>query len=98
VYARIQRVPEAIDLLLGVLKQEPQHFRANLLLERIYTLQGRTDDAVSYLKQAVESEPRIAEGHSFLADAYSQAGNTAGAASEHSRADALNRSGENQSK
>lgn len=91
VYARIQRVPEAIDLLLGVLKQEPQHFRANLLLGRIYTLQGRADEAVPYLKQAVASEPRNAEGHSFLADAYNQVGNSAGAALEHSQAEALNR-------
>ena len=96
VYARIQRVPDAIDLLLGVLKEEPQHFHANLLLGRIYTLQGRADEAVPYLKQAVESEPGNAEGHSFLADAYTQVGNTAGAASEHSRADALNRGAENQ--
>ena len=91
VYARIQRVSEAIDLLLGVLKEEPQHFRANLLLGRIYTLEGRADEAVPYLKQAVVSEPRNAEGHSFLSDAYNQVGNSAGAALEHSRAEALNR-------
>jgi len=96
VYARIQRVPEAIELLLGVLTQEPQHFRANLLLGRIYTLQGRADEAVPYLKQAVASEPRNPEGHTFLADAYTQVGNNAGAASEHSRAEALNRGNETQ--
>jgi arylsulfatase A-like enzyme/Flp pilus assembly protein TadD len=96
VYARIQRVPEAVGLLLGVLKDEPQHFRANLLLGRIYSLQGRADEAVPYLKQAVVSEPRNAEGHSFLADAYNQIGNSAGAALEHSRAEALNRKTETQ--
>jgi tetratricopeptide (TPR) repeat protein len=66
VYARIQRVPEAIELLLEVLKQDPDHFRANLLWGRIYTLQQRANEAVPYLTQAVGSEPRNAEAHSFL--------------------------------
>jgi arylsulfatase A-like enzyme/Flp pilus assembly protein TadD len=95
VYARIQRVPEAIELLLGVLQQEPEHFRANLLLGRVYTLQGRPDEAVPYLKRAVASEPNNAEGHSFLADAYNQAGNSAAADIEHSRAEALRQSTRN---
>jgi Flp pilus assembly protein TadD len=42
-----------------------------------------------YLKQAVASEPRNAEAHSFLADAYDQVGDSASAASERSRAEAL---------
>jgi arylsulfatase A-like enzyme/thioredoxin-like negative regulator of GroEL len=89
VYARIQRVPDAIELLQGVLQQQPDHFRANLLLGRIYTLQQRADEAVPYLKQAVASESDNFEAHSFLADAYNQVGNSAGAASERARAEAL---------
>src|SRR5207244_1968727 len=65
VYARIQRVPEAVELLQKVLQQEPEHFHANLLLGRIYTLQQRGDEALPYLKQAVTSEPGNSEAHAF---------------------------------
>ena len=48
VYARVQRVPEAVELLQAVLKISPEHFRANLLLGRILTLQQRADEALTY--------------------------------------------------
>src|SRR5436309_14915038 len=53
VYARIQRVPEAVELLHKVLEQSPEHFRANLHLGRIFTLPHHADVAVPFLKQAV---------------------------------------------
>src|SRR4029077_4801080 len=45
VYARTQHVPEAIELLKTVIDLSPQHFRANLLLGRIFTLQHRSGEA-----------------------------------------------------
>jgi len=89
VYARIQRVPEAVELLHKVLEQSPEHFRANLLLGRIFTLQHHAEDAVPFLKQAVRSEPANSEAHAFLADAYEQVGNTAAATLERRQAKAL---------
>ncbi len=86
VYARIKRVPEAVELLQKVLQLSPDHFRANLLLGRIRFLQGDPASAVPALEKAVEVAPASAEAHSFLADAYSQLGKDADAARERERA------------
>jgi choline-sulfatase len=74
VYARIQRVPEAVDLLEKVLLADADHFRANLLLGRILSLENIPDQALPRLQKAVEVEPVSAEAHLFLADAYAQLG------------------------
>ncbi len=67
VYARIDRVAEAIAELRASLALEPRHFRANLLLGRILTLQGDAS-AVTYLRTAVDVQPDSAEARQFLAD------------------------------
>ncbi len=72
-------------MLRKVLQMNPEHFRANLLLGRIMTLQRRADEAVLYLQQAVKSEPE-SEAHAFLADAYTQLGRTMDAERERARA------------
>jgi predicted Zn-dependent protease len=72
-----------------VVELYPQHFRANLLLGRILTLQNHAADAVPYLKQAVSSEPRNFEPHAFLADALEQLGEKESAGAERARAQAL---------
>ncbi len=74
VYARIKRVPEALDLLQMALLSNPQHFRANLLLGRILTLQNLAGDGATYLETALKAQPNSAEAHSFLADAYQRLG------------------------
>jgi choline-sulfatase len=89
VYARINRVADAVSELTAALALEPKHFRANLLLGRIDTLQGRAADAIPRLQTAVDVQPSNAEAHSFLADAYEKNGNAAGAAKERDRARAL---------
>jgi len=89
VYARTQHVPEAVDLLHTVLELNPEHFRANLLLGRILTLEHFPDQGVPYLKQAVKSEPGNFEAHAFLGDAYEQLGNHQAAKAEHVQAELL---------
>ncbi len=89
VYARIQRVPEAVGLLHTVLQLSPEHFRANLLLGRILSLQHQPEEALPYLKQAAVSEPTNFEPHAFLADAYDQLGNSQAASVERDRAESL---------
>jgi arylsulfatase A-like enzyme/thioredoxin-like negative regulator of GroEL len=89
VYARTQHVPEAVELLLAVVQLNPQHFRANLLLGRILTLQHRSGEALPYLKQAESSEPDNFEPHAFLADALDDLGESQSAATERARAEAL---------
>jgi tetratricopeptide (TPR) repeat protein len=89
VYARTQHVPEAVDLLLTVIQINPQHFRANLLLGRILTLQHRAADALPYLQQAESTEPNNFEPHAFLADALDGLGEAQRAAVERARAQTL---------
>jgi choline-sulfatase len=89
VYARIDRVPDAVTELRAALALEPRHFRANLLLGRILTLQGQALEAVAHLRSAVEAQPASAEAHQFLADAYDRAGNAGEAAKERARAKEL---------
>ena len=89
VYARTQHVPEAVELLLAVLELDPQHFRANLLLGRILTLQHRSGEALPYLNHAESAEPDNFEPHAFLADALEDLGESQRAAAERTRAEAL---------
>ena len=72
VYARIDRVNEALSELRVAVKLEPRHFRANLLLGRLLTLRGETALAVPYLRTAVEVQPTSEEAKRFLADALSK--------------------------
>jgi len=89
VYARTQHVPEAVDLLHTVLQLNPKHFRANLLLGRILTLQHQAAEAMPYLKEAASLEPDNFEPHDFLADGLDQLGESQSAATERARAQSL---------
>jgi choline-sulfatase len=89
VYARINRVDDAVSELNAALAIERRHFRANLLLGRIETLRGRPAAALPSLKIAVDVQPSNAEAHSFLADAYEKLGDARLAAAERARAATL---------
>jgi predicted Zn-dependent protease len=69
VYARIDRVPEAVVELRAALTLDARHFRANLLLGRILTLRGEAAAAIPYLKAAVDVRPSSTEARQFLAEA-----------------------------
>ena len=86
VYARIDRVPEAMDHLGTTLELNADHFRANLLRGRILSLQGDSAGALANLEKAARLEPKSVEAHQFLADAYSQLGQESNAARERSEA------------
>jgi arylsulfatase A-like enzyme/Tfp pilus assembly protein PilF len=86
VYARIDRVPEAMDHLKITLDFVPDHYRANLLRGRILYLQGDAAGAIPNLEQAAKSEPNSVEAHTFLAEAYAQSGNAAAASRERAAA------------
>ena len=72
VYARIDRVPQAIQELQTTLNLNAKHYRANLLMGRILFLQGNSRDALPYLKVAVSVQPASKEAHLFLAEAYAK--------------------------
>ena len=86
VYARIDRVPEAIEHLDICLGLDPNHYRANLLRGRILSLQHKPAEALPNLRKAVEVQPDSREAHLFLGDAYEQMGDAATAAQERARA------------
>jgi choline-sulfatase len=86
VYARIDRVSDAVTELKAALDLAPRHFRANLLLGRLYTLQGHASLALPLLKTAVDVQRSSAEAHRFLADAYEKLGRVAEAEQERQQA------------
>jgi len=69
VYARIDRVADSTTELRAALALEPRHFRANLLLGRIQTLQNQADAAIPLLRTAVEVDPKSTEAKAFLDEA-----------------------------
>jgi arylsulfatase A-like enzyme/Flp pilus assembly protein TadD len=77
VYARIDRVPEAMEHLDICLGLAPAHYRANLLRGRLLSLLGKPSEAVPNLETAARVEPDSREAHLFLADAYAQLGRAA---------------------
>src|SRR5207244_2300637 len=76
VYARVKRVPEAVELLRQVIQVSPGHFRANLLLGRILFLQGNPLGAVGNLKTAKRVAPDAQEGDWFILTPYDHLGDT----------------------
>lgn len=89
VYARTDRVPQAVTELRTTLDLNRKHPRANLLLGRILTLQGQAAAGLPYLEQAVALQPNSSEAHAFLADAYARVGRTNDAERERARAGQL---------
>jgi arylsulfatase A-like enzyme/Flp pilus assembly protein TadD len=89
VYARIDRVPEALTELDTTLGLTPDHYRANLLRGRILSLQGNPAGAIVNLEKAAQVQPDSREAHLFLADAYAQLGRTFDAQRELGAAQSL---------
>jgi len=87
VYARIDRVPEAMDHLDTCLGLSPDHYRANLLRGRLLSLLRKPAEALPNLQKAASVEPDSREAHLFLADAYAQLGRSADEKIERTRAE-----------
>jgi Tfp pilus assembly protein PilF len=89
VYARIDRVPEALTQLETALSLSPDHYRANLLRGRILSLQGNPAAGIVNLEKAALLQPDSREAHLFLADAYEQLGKAFDAQRERATAESL---------
>lgn len=98
VYARIDRVPDAMTELDTTLKLNPDHYRANLLRGRILSLQKIPDQALPNLQKAVEVQPASVEAHLFLGDAYAQLGRQQDALREREEAARLRQASPSQPK
>lgn len=88
VYARIDRVADAMKELQVALDLEPDHYRANLLRGRILSLGGQVGPSLPYLERAARSAEASAEAHLFLAEAYAKAGRPEDAERERHKASA----------
>jgi choline-sulfatase len=88
-YARLNRPADARKELDTTLKLEPDNFRANLVLGRMLTLQGKPAEGLPNLKKAVKLEPKSPDAHMFLADAYGRMGQIAMARREAAEAEKL---------
>ncbi|MGH9501507.1 MAG: sulfatase-like hydrolase/transferase [Terriglobales bacterium] len=86
VYARIDRVPDAMTELDTTLAISPDHYRANLLRGRILSLQGNPLGALNNLEKAIQTQPDSREAHLFLAEAYQQLGRVEDAQRERATA------------
>ncbi|HKD02201.1 MAG TPA: sulfatase-like hydrolase/transferase [Terriglobales bacterium] len=73
-YARLDRAGDARRELETTLKLEPDNYRANLVLGRMLTLDGKLAEALPRLKKAVKADPKSPDAHRFLADAYGRMG------------------------
>ena len=60
------------------LKLHPDSFKAAFNLSRLYEQVGDREGQIGALKQSIESNPRFAEGHFFLAKAYLDSGRSPG--------------------
>ena len=88
-YARLNRPADARQELETTVKLDPDNFRANLILGRMLTLQGKPVQGLPNLKKAVKLQPNSPDAHMFLADAYGRMGQTAMAKREAAEAQRL---------
>src|SRR5581483_12047284 len=89
VYARIDRVPDAMKELDTTLGLDANHYRANLLRGRILSLQKIPEQALPNLEKAIAVQPTSVEAHLFLADAYAQLGRQEDAKRQRAEAERL---------
>jgi choline-sulfatase len=86
VHTRLKQVPEATREYEKALELDPNHFQANLRYGRLLFLQGDPAAALPKLTRAAKVDPKSAEAHAFLADAYQQLGQTENASRERTKA------------
>jgi arylsulfatase A-like enzyme/Tfp pilus assembly protein PilF len=74
VYVRIHREEDAKYHLLQALSLKPKHFDANLMLGQLFLVQKTPARSLPYLDRAVAIQPRAAQPHQLLAEAYAELG------------------------
>lgn len=72
----LQNTMAGVTLLLGVVKKQPQHLAANLILGRLSLVSGQFDKAKKRLNTVLSVEPENTEALLFLAGVYEQTNET----------------------
>jgi tetratricopeptide (TPR) repeat protein len=88
VYARIDRVPEALDHLNLTLELLPDHYRANLLKGRIFVVAGESRGIAAVSEEGRRGSTPVARSPPVLGDALEQAGDVTGAQQQRQAAQA----------
>ncbi len=86
VHLRLKHIPEATAEFENSLKIEPDHFLANLKYGEMLFREGDPTAALPKLVQAAKVDPKSAEAHAALADAYQQLGQAQNASRERAKA------------
>jgi choline-sulfatase len=89
VHLRLKHIPEATAEFESSLKIDPNHFLANLKYGEMLFREGDAAGALPKLSRAATVDPKSAEAHAFLADAYRQLGQAENASRERAKADQL---------
>ena len=71
------------------LNLEPENYRANLVLGRVLTLNGKPVLALFYLKKAALLQPSAPDPHLFMADSFARLGQKANAHREQTEGQRL---------
>ncbi|HYQ95823.1 MAG TPA: tetratricopeptide repeat protein [Candidatus Eisenbacteria bacterium] len=82
----LDSLPEALDMYQSAIAQDSTNAEAYRGAGVVLLLQKRWADAIPYLEKANEVEPANLQGHIWLAQAYSNAGDVTRAKSEFNRA------------
>lgn len=61
---------QGVQLLLGIVRKDPGHIPANLVLGKLAVQSGQWDKAISRFQTILRQEPRNTEALYFLAEAY----------------------------
>jgi arylsulfatase A-like enzyme/Flp pilus assembly protein TadD len=74
IQAQLKHATESSVEFEKALQLDPGYFAANLTYGRFLLREGRFDDALARLSEAVKIDPKSGEAHWYLADAYQQLG------------------------
>jgi choline-sulfatase len=86
-YEKMGRDSDAAKEYKTTLQLDARHFLANLMLGRMLGMANHPQDALPYLQTAVKLEPGSADAHRFLANVYTELGQSEDARRERDEAE-----------
>jgi choline-sulfatase len=85
-YEHEGRLEDATHEFQSALRLNPEHYKANLMFGRLLGMHGDPGRALLYLQKAVKLQPESPDGHKFLANVYTELGQTETAQREQAEA------------
>jgi tetratricopeptide (TPR) repeat protein len=89
IYEQLGRVADAKQQYEAALQINPNQFQSNLMLGRLLGMNNEPAKALPYLEHAVKLQADSADAHKFLANVYTELGQTANARREQAKLDRL---------